>query len=81
MSCLQPKKTGQILHLEFEKNWVTFHNTSFFERTKKSGITYKKEKKKTPKVISVLKEDRQALGLFASKFTHKNVRFKQIQAR
>ena len=32
--------------------------------------------------ISVLKEDRQALGLFVSKFAHKkNVRFKQIQAR
>ena len=67
---LAAKKTGEKIHLEFVKNRVTSHNTSFCE-TKKSGITYKKEKKKTPKKIPVPKEDLQDLGLFVSKCTDK----------
>ena len=72
---LAAKETGEKLHLEFVKNWVTSHNTGFFETIKKSGITYKEEKKKTPKAISVLKEDRQALWLFISKCTDKKAVF------
>ena len=64
---LVAKETGEKLHLEFVKNRVTSHNTNFFETIKKSGITYKEEKKKTPKAISVLEEDRQALELFVFK--------------
>ena len=57
---LTAKETGEKLHLEFVKNRVTFHNTSSFKTMKKSGTTYQAEKKKTPKAISMLKEDRQA---------------------
>ena len=72
---LAAKETGEKLHLEFAINRVTSCDTSFFETTKKSGITYKEEKKKTPMAISVLKEDRQALGFFASNFTDKKAEF------
>ena len=68
---LAAKGTGEELHLEFAINRVTSCNTSFFETTKKSGITYKEERKKTPMAVSVLKKDRQALGFFASNFTDK----------
>ena len=44
---LAAKETGEKLHLEFVKNRVTSHNISFFETVKKSGITYKEEKKDT----------------------------------
>ena len=53
MACWQPRR----LHLEFIKNRDSFHNSSFFETIKKSGIIYKEEKKKTPKAILVLNED------------------------
>ena len=72
---LVAKETGEKLHLEFVKNRITSHNTSFFETIKKNCITYKEEKKKTPKAISVLKENRQTLGLFVSKCTDKKVAF------
>ena len=72
---LAAKETGEKLHLEFFKNQVTSHNTSFFETIKKSGRTYKDQKKKTPKVVSVRKEDRQALGFFVSKCRDKKVAF------
>ena len=62
---LAAKEIGEKIHLAFVKNRVTSHNTSFCE-TKKSGITYKKEKKKTPKTIPVPKDDFQDLGLFFS---------------
>ena len=71
---LAAKETGEKLHLEFAKNRLTSHNTSFFETIKKSSITYKEEKKKTPKAIPILK-DRQALGLFVSKCTDKKAAF------
>ena len=58
-------------HLEFVKNRVTSNNTSFFETIKKRRITLREKKKKIPTVIPVLKEDRQALGLFVSKYTDK----------
>ena len=45
------KETGDKLHVEFVKNWITSHNTGFFKTIKKSGLTYTEEKKKTPKVI------------------------------
>ena len=67
--------SSKKLHLEFFKNQVTSHNTSFFETIKKSGRTYKDQKKKTPKVVSVRKEDRQALGFFVSKCRDKKVAF------
>ena len=67
---LAAKEIGEEIHLAFVKNRVTSHNTSFCE-TKKSTITYKKEKKKTPKTFPVLKEDLQDLGLFVSKCTDK----------
>ena len=72
---LTAKETGDKLHLEFVKNQVDSHNKSFFETIKKSGITYKEEKKKTPKAISVLKEDRQVLGLFVFKCRDKKAAF------
>ena len=72
---LEAKETGEKLHLEFVKNRVTSHNTSFFETIKKSSITYKGKKRKTPKAKSVLKEDRQPLGLFVSKCTDKKAAF------
>ena len=56
------------------KNRVTSHNTSFFE-TIKSVITYKEEKKKTLKTISVPKEVSQALALFVCKCTDKKTAF------
>ena len=71
---LAAKKTGEKFHLEFVKNHGTSHNTSFFETIKKSGLTYKEEKK-TQKAISVLKEDCQDLGLFISKCTNKKAAF------
>ena len=71
---LQAKQTGKKLYLEFVKNPVTYHNTSSFQTIKKSGITHKEEKKKTTKVISVLKEDLQALGLFVAKCTGKKAK-------
>ena len=61
---LAAKETDEKLHLEFVKNRVISHNTSFFEAIKKSGITYISQKKKTPKTISVMKQDLQVLGLF-----------------
>ena len=70
---LAAKQTGEKLHLEFVKNRVTSHNTSFREIIKKSGITYKEEKQKTSKAMSVLEEDRQSLALFVIKCTDKKV--------
>ena len=72
---LAASETGEKLHLKIVKNRVTSHNTRFFETIKKSGITYKEEKKKTPKAISVLKENWQALGLFAFKCTDNKAAF------
>ena len=72
---LAAKETGEKLHLQFVKNRVIYHNTSFFEIIKKSGINYKDEKKKTIKSISVLKEDRHALRFFVSKCTDKKASF------
>ena len=66
---LAANETGGKLHLEFIKNRVTFHNTTFFETNKKSGITYKEEEKKTTKTMSLLKKDRQTLEFFLSKYT------------
>ena len=43
---LAAKETGEKLHLEFVKNRVASHNTSVFKTIKRSGITYKKEKKR-----------------------------------
>ena len=40
---LAPKETGKKFHLEFVKNRVTSHDTSFLEILKKSGVTYKEE--------------------------------------
>ena len=68
---LAARETSEKLHLEFVKNCVTSHNMISFETIKDTGITYKEEKKKTSEVISVLEEDRQALGLFVSKCTYK----------
>ena len=72
---LAAKETSEKLHLQFVKNWVISHNTSFFETIKKSGINYKDEKKKTTKSISVLKEDCHALRFFVSKCTDKKASF------
>ena len=65
---LAAKETDEKLHLEFVKNRVISHNTSFFETIKKSVITYISQKKKTPKTISVIKQDLQVLGLFCLVF-------------
>ena len=72
---LAVKETGEKLHLEFVKNRVTSHSTSFFEKIKKSGINYKEEKRKTLKAISVPREDGQALELFVSKCMDKKATF------
>ena len=69
------KETGDKLHVEFVKNWVTSHNTGFFKTIKKSGLTYTEEEKKTPKAIQVLMENFQALGLCVSKRTDKKAAF------
>ena len=53
-SLLAAKETGETIHFEFVKNWVTSHGRSFFETMGKSGIIYKEEKRKTPKTTSVL---------------------------
>ena len=72
---LSAKDVGEKLLAEFVKNGVTSRNESFFERIKQSGIVYREDKRKTPKAISVLKEDRQALGLFVAKYTDKKNAF------
>ena len=72
---LTAKELGEKLHLEFDKNQTTSHNTNFFETIEESGATYKEEKKKTAKAILVLKEDRQALELFVSRCTDKKAPF------
>ena len=72
---LAAKETGEKLHLEFVKNRVTSQNASFFETIKRSGITYKEDKRKTQKAVSLLKEDRQAPALFVSECTNKKAAF------
>ena len=46
-----------------------------YEPIKRSGIQITIEKKKRPSEISVLKEDRQALGLFVAKYPDKKEAF------
>ena len=74
-SLLGANEVGESRKSEFVQNQVFSRNKSFFEPIERSGVTYKEEKKKTPKAVSVMKEDRQALGLFVSKCTDKKAAF------
>ena len=74
-SLLGATATGEKRKTEFVTDRVFSRKTSFFLPIKKSGVTYQEEKKKAPKAVSVMKEDRQALGLFVSKCTDKKAAF------
>ena len=74
-SLLGSTNIGETQKQEFVRDRVLSRKTSFHDPIKKSSVSYKEVKNKKPKAVSVLKEDRQALGLFVSKFTDKRVAF------
>ena len=47
----------------------------FYEPIKRSGIQITKEKKKKPREVSILKEDRHALDLSVAKYPDKKESF------
>ena len=74
-SLLEATAIGKQRKTEFVTDRVLSRKTSFYLPIKRSGVIYQEEKKKAPKAVSVMKEDRQALGLFVSKCTDKKAAF------
>eukprot|EP00794_Sanderia_malayensis_P014444 gene14444-15947_t len=73
---LQARSIGEEMHNAFYSDRLISCNVDFFEPVKKSGIkTGSEKKKKTGKVLSVLKEDRQALGIIVEKCHNKRDAF------
>eukprot|EP00794_Sanderia_malayensis_P001132 gene1132-488_t len=73
---LQARSIGEEMHNAFYSDRLISCNVDFFEPVKKSGIkTGLEKKKKTGKVLSVLKEDRQALGIIVEKCHNKRDAF------
>ena len=65
---LSASMKGNELHLKFVGERLTSKKKSFFDPIKRNTINDGMGKKKrTPKAVSVLKEDRQAFGLLAAK--------------
>ena len=54
---------------------MTTRVKGFYKPIKKSGTQITIEKKKEPKELSILKEDRLALGLFVAKYPDKKEGF------
>ena len=68
-------KCGKIRTRKIPKTGTFLAVASFFETIKKSGITYREEKKKVPMAALVLKGIRQALRLFVSECSDQKVAF------
>ena len=64
---LQASELGNKMHLSFVKKRLVEGEKSIFEPISKSNIKTSNEKKKLQKIISVLKEDKQAFGVIAAK--------------
>ena len=69
------REKGEECLEEFIEKRLASREKGFYEPIKRSGIQITIEKKKKPREISILKEDRQALGLFVAKYSGKKEAF------
>ena len=73
---LTARSTGEEMHRKFYSDRLLSPEIDYFQPIKRSNIkTGLEKKKKTTKALSVLKEDRQALGLIVSKCQNKREAF------
>ena len=69
------REKGEECLKEFKEKQLASREKGFYEPIKRGGIRITIEKKKKPREISILKEDRQALGLFVAKYPDKKRSF------
>ena len=72
---LSSREKGEECLKQFIEKRLTSRKKGFYEPIKRSGIQITIEKRKKPREISILKEDRQALGLFVAKYPDKKEAF------
>ena len=69
------REKGEECLKEFKEKQLASREKGFYEPIKRGGIRITIEKQKKPREISILKEDRQALGLFVAKYPDKKRSF------
>ena len=69
------REKGEECLEEFIEKQLASREKGFYEPIKRSGIQTTIEKKEKPREVSILKEDRQALGLFVAKYPGKKEAF------
>ena len=72
---LSSGEKGEERLKDFREKRLASREKGFYKLIKRSGIQITIEKKKKPRKISILKEDRQALVLFVAKYPDKKEAF------
>ena len=72
---LSSREKGEECLKQFIEKRLASRKKGFYEPIKRNGIQITIEKRKKPREISILKEDRQALGLFVAKCPDKKEAF------
>ena len=72
---LSSREKGEESLKEFIEKRLASFEEGFYEPIKRSDIQITIEKKEKTREISILKEDRQALGLFVAKYPDKKEAF------
>ena len=72
---LSSREKGEEYFKKFIEKRLTSPEKEFYEPIKRSGIKITIEKKKKPRTISILEENRQALGFFVAKYPVKKETF------